>query len=265
MKNKTFFLSAAILLMAASCGSKKDAATQVDFSQVAVHSHNDYGQDEPFFGAFNAGTASIEADVYLVDTVVMLGHDSPTDRPIREGYLDPIKQAFEKNGGSVYPDGRGLQFMVDLKDGATDLRALEQLIEKEYKDCFDCVNNPGAAMLVITGDVIPASDFHLYKDFVFFDGRPNDTYTDEQLKRIPIISNSFSRYSHWKGNGQMKAEEREALKAVIDKVHAMGKKVRFWGFPDCPNAWRTSTEMGIDYINTDHPADVMEYIRLMGK
>ena len=52
---------------------------------------------------------------------------------------------------------------------------------------------------------------------------------------------------------------------AIDKAHAWGKKIRFWAFPDNPNAWRTAATMGIDYVNTDHPADVAEYFELIGK
>ena len=261
---KTLIAALAIVLTA-SCSRNKTAWMPTSLPQPAVHSHNDYAQQEPFYGAFRAEAASIEADIFLVDGEVMLGHDSPTKSSVREGYLDPIRKAFQENSGSVYPKGRGLQLLVDLKDGAPALVALQQLIEAEYKDCFDVRHNPGAACLVITGNKIEPSDYHLYADFVYFDSQPGVELTDEQLERVAMVSDYFGRYSKWKGNGTMKEEERKTLEGIIADVHAKGKKIRFWAFPDNPNAWRTAAEMGIDYINTDHPADVAEYFQLLGK
>ena len=255
-------IAALAIAMTVACSSSKTARLQTWLPQPAIHSHNDYDQQEPFYGAFRAGAASIEADVFLVDGQVMLGHDSPTRRSVRESYLNPIREAFRKNGGSVYPKGRGLQLLVDLKDGAPSLVALQQRIEAEYKECFDVRHNPGAARLVITGDKIKPNEFRLYADFVFFDSRPGAELTDEQLERVAMVSDYFGSYSKWKGNGTMKAEDQQKLSKVIEQAHAKGKKVRFWAFPDNPNAWRTAVEMGIDFVNTDHPADVAEYFQM---
>ena len=256
---------AMLMALATACGGDKTTGKHEGAPQVAFHSHNDYAQQEPFQGAFHAGAASIEADVFLVDSMIMLGHDSPTDQTISQVYLDPIREAFQRNGGSVYPNGQGLQLLVDLKDGAPALVALQQLIESEYKDCFDVRHNPGAARLVITGDKIKPDEFQLYADFVYFDSRPGMELSDSQLERVAMVSDYFGNYSKWKGNGTMKAEDEQKLRNVIEQAHAHGKKVRFWAFPDNPNAWRTAVEMGIDFINTDHPADVAEYFQLLGK
>lgn len=258
-------LAALTMALAAACSRSKSTQVETTLGQPAIHSHNDYAQQEPFEGAFRAGAASIEADVFLVDGRVMLGHDSPTGLAVREVYLNPIREAFRKNGGSVYPKGRGLQLLVDLKDGAPTLVALQKLIEEEYRDCFDVRHNPGAACLVITGDKIKPGEFHLYADFVYFDIRPGVELTDEELERVAMVSDYYGSYSKWKGNGAMKEEDRQKMGKVVEQAHEKGKKVRFWAFPDNPTAWRTAAEMGIDFINTDHPADVAEYFSLLGR
>ena len=38
---------------------------------TGIHSHNDYEQPRPFWGAYEAGAASIEADIWLVDGKLM--------------------------------------------------------------------------------------------------------------------------------------------------------------------------------------------------
>ena len=196
MTNTLRILPVALLLaLTAACGGDKAASRQEGAPQVAFHSHNDYAQQEPFQGAFRAGAASIEADVFLVDSTIMLGHDSPTDQTISQVYLDPIREAFRQNGGSVYPGGKGLQLLVDLKDGAPALVALQQLIEAEYKECFDARHNEGAARLVVTGDKIKPEEFAQYADFVYFDARPGQELTAGQLDRVALVSDYFGRYT----------------------------------------------------------------------
>ena len=258
-KIRTFM--AAVLLVLTACGARNNTLQEEAAGpQVEFHSHNDYAQAEPFYGAFRAGAGSIEADVFLVDSTVMLGHDSPTDHSIREGYLEPIRKAFLENDGSVYPDGRSFQLVVDLKDGVPALKALQKLIEEEYMPCFDVRNNPGAARLVITGNAVKPDEYHLYPDFVFFDTRPGVEFTDEQLERVAMVSDYFGNYSKWKGRDTLGIQDREVLRQVIEDAHARGKKIRFWAFPDNPLAWQTTIDLGIDFINTDHPAKVAEYL-----
>ena len=46
---------------------------------------------------------------------------------------------------------------------------------------------------------------------------------------------------------------RAELETVIDRAHAWGKPVRFWGAPEGTTVYYTFYDMGIDYLNTDHP------------
>ena len=100
---------------------------------------------------------------------------------------------------------------------------------------------------------------------MFFDARPDVTLTPAQLGRVAMISDYFGKYSKWKGNGPIPERDERKLRAIIDEAHKRGKKVRFWAFPDTPTAWKTAVSLGIDFINTDHPADVVEYFQLLGK
>ena len=257
---KNFLFSALTVMLFAACHSTTSSQA-ADKSGFAIHSHNDYEQDEPFWGAYNAGAASIEADIYLSDGQLMLGHDRASDKSLVEYYLDPIKDLFYKNGKKIRANGEMLQLLVDLKDTEQTLKVLEELIAKDYLECFDIKNNPSAVMIVITGDRVAPENFDKYQDFIYFDGHPEVEYTAEQLARIPMMSQYIRKYTAWKGNGKMNNQDEERLKEIISSVHQSGKKVRFWAFPDNPNAWRKSLELGIDYINTNHPADVAEYFK----
>ena len=40
-----------------------------------IHSHNDYWRDLPFWSALSVGCASIEADVWLINETLYVGHE----------------------------------------------------------------------------------------------------------------------------------------------------------------------------------------------
>ena len=50
------------------------AQSRVYSSVENVHSHNDYLQNVPFYTAYSARCASIEADVFLVDGELYVAH-----------------------------------------------------------------------------------------------------------------------------------------------------------------------------------------------
>ncbi|MBQ8047518.1 MAG: hypothetical protein IJ196_06315 [Prevotella sp.] len=267
---KQNILLAALLLMGlTSCSQAQKVAQKAD--AAGIHSHNDYSQERPFYGAYEAKAASIEADIFLIDGQFYVGHNEEDLRPeltLEAMYLDPLKENFEKNGQRAYPFGEPLQLLVDLKDGAETLGALQKMIEeKGYKQLFDTAKNPTAVKLVITGDQIVPEHFADYASFVLQDGRigvgENDAlakYTDEQLKYVPLVSQDFHDFSHWDGESEISPEERELLQSLVDEAHGKGVKIRFWAMPDTPLAWQLCLDLGADYINTDHPQQVRDWL-----
>ena len=60
---------------------------------VLIHSHNDYCRRAPFWQAYAQGVYSIEADVFLHDGRLLVGHDvedlSP-DMTFESLYVEPV-------------------------------------------------------------------------------------------------------------------------------------------------------------------------------
>lgn len=232
------------------------AGDKVYTAMSNVHSHNDYSQDVPFYRAYCARCASIEADIHLVNGVLYVGHnaeDVKPERTLQALYLDPIRQQMIQNGGSGYPDGHTFQLLIDLKtEGRATMKALETLL-LSYRDCFDTQANSGAVTIVITGNHPEPKDFNRYAPFIMYDGESDKTYTPEQLSRVALISVDYRKVSHWRGKGRMPNNDYSAVEQLTREAHALGKPIRFWASPDTPLAWTTFEEMGIDLINTDHP------------
>ncbi len=227
-----------------------------------AHSHNDYLRKRPFREAYENRFGSIELDVFLVDGRLCVAHTRMGIRrssTVESLYLEPLVEQIKLGGGRAYPDGGKLQFLIDLKTGGETLRALEELF-KPVRSYFDTEQTPDAVRLVISGSMPPPSRFSEYDTIFFFDGRAEVHYTDEQLARVAFFSAPLSGLTDWNGRNPLPEANRRKITAFVERIHSMGKKVRFWGCPDTETCWQTFIGLGVDYINTDDPAGLARFL-----
>jgi alkaline phosphatase len=229
-----------------------------------THSHNDYLQSQPFYTAHASHFASMEVDVFLENNELYVAHnkeDIDKKRTIERLYIEPILAQIKVNGNQkVYCDSGKLQLMIDLKtSGDPALKCLEAKL-KPIRHYFDVNNNPDAVQLVITGDAPSPERFKAFDDIFFFDGKRNTPYTPEQLKRVAFVSAGLHEFSKWNGLGRMVEEDYRRSKNFVDSVHHVGKRVRFWGNPDTKTCWQAFIKMGVDFLNTDSPAEMARFL-----
>jgi len=262
---------AALAALCAAVVSSAVASSEVDgggstgttVREIRIHSHNDYAQKRPFWGAYEAGADSIEADVFLVDGELLVAHSRKglkKANTLRRLYLEPLREVMRKNGGRVRANGKPLQLVIDLKSGKPALDALLTLIEQEgFRECFDIRKNPSAVRLSVGGDISKIKDFLDYPDFVFFSVPSSRKLDDGQYKRVSWISDYARTHTKWR-SGAMAEGDKKKIRAAAAQAHAKGVPYRLWGFPDHPEAWQLSRELGLDYINTDHPSAVAAFM-----
>ncbi|MDR2282055.1 MAG: alkaline phosphatase [Sphingobacterium sp.] len=234
-----------------------------------LHSHNDYTSNHPFALAYGLGFGSIEVDLFLVDGELYVAHDREeivVANTFDRLYLQPILGAFaESKDGYLYPQRGQLQLLIDPKaDGEQVLQVLAQKINA-HRHLFDSKNNPKAVKLVISGDRPSPEDFHRFDEVFFFDGEWGQQYSPAQLERIGLFSASFKQFSEWNGLGRLTQQDSLQVKNVVDSVHRLGKKIRFWATPDSKTTWYEWMKMGIDYINTDKPMEAAQFIHAYDK
>lgn len=230
----------------------------------AGHAHNDYYNTPPFYLAHQHHFGSIEADVFAVDGVLYVAHDReeiPSFGTLEETYILPIVETFRQHGGKSWPD-RDAAFilLVDLKTSAEPAMGLLVSLLEKYPDVFDHRVNSHAAKVVVSGNFPEPDQFDHYPPFIWFDGRVDIIYTPQQLQRVALISMSARSGSSWDGLGEIPADEISRLTAIVDRVHTMGKKIRFWATPDTPEVWKALYEMGVDFINTDKIAELETFL-----
>lgn len=224
------------------------------YSVNNVHAHNDYEYNIPFVQAFGLGIGSIEADVILRNDTLYVSHD---ERDIEKRrlyfethYIQPLANAQETG------KGRPLILLIDLKTEATStLAKVVSIIEK-----YPSLTYNQDIQFVITGNQPPAEIFHQYPQWVRFDGRLNNPSHFQHLDRIGMFSANFRDYTKWNGKGLIPATERQKIQEAVNRVHAAGKKIRFWASPDVINSWYVFMDMKIDFINTDHVEELAVFM-----
>ncbi len=250
------FRNITLSIIALSC--LNNLCFAANFNTPLIHSHNDYRQKVPFYQSYSQDIDIIEIDVYLnKKNQVVVAHDIeelPTAPGIIDLYINPIVKLFRQNGGKARKDGyKPLTYLIDIKDdGDKTLKSLISILKK-YPDVFNPDVNPNAVRVVISGNKPNQSDFNKYPDYIQFDGTTGTVYTDDQLERIAMISDSFKRYSSWNGKGIPVKEDKIKLDSLINAVHAIDKPIRFWAAPDGLTAWNTLFTIGADIIGTDKP------------
>ena len=233
---------------------------QTVYTSANAHSHNDYLQHTPFYQAFNEQFGSIEADIHLRNGLLLVAHDSADVKinlTLENLYLLPILQAVKRNGGYVYKDSsRKLQLLIDIKtDSIHTLDALIQLLKK-----YPAIIHNNSIRIAITGNRPHQKLYSSYPSFIWFDGNANVNYSKQALSKIVMLSDDFSEYTRWYGNGKIPDSARIIVTTLINNAHRLKKPIRFYGCPDNANAWKEMIRLKVDFLNTDHIEALSDFL-----
>ena len=218
-----------------------------------VHAHNDYEQPIPFWQAYHAGAGSIEVDVWMAQQQIWVAHDSvQLTRKFETLYGIPLLELAQKN------QLRSFQLVIDLKSHWNQVwPVLHPWLESNQQLWYP----KGPVKLVFSGAMPESKDWANLPTYVYFDGRPQKTYSDEAWQRIAMVSDSFTRYVRWNGKGIPTERERLALERVIQEVHQKNRPIRFWATPDDRTAWIYLTGLGVDFLNSDRVVEASQYLQ----
>ncbi len=249
-----------------------------------IHSHNDYWRDVPFWSALSVGCASIEADVWLVNDTLYVGHElaalSPA-RTLKSLYIDPIMSVLNrtnpetafysgsssttKNGLYDTASGQTVALFIDLKTpGATTfpvvIDALQPLRDAGYLTTFNgtAVTN-GPITVIGTGNTpLDQVEGVSPRDY-FYDA--NLALLSTELTNItaevsPIASAQFSKYIGAINGSDFNQTQLQTLREHISYAESKGIMGRYWDTPAWPistrNAvWRTLITEGVGLLNAD--------------
>ncbi|KAJ3559758.1 hypothetical protein NM688_g139 [Phlebia brevispora] len=249
-----------------------------------IHSHNDYWRDVPVLTALSFGVASVEADVWLVNGTLFIGHEEQaltTSRTFDSLYVQPILKALTEqnpitkftgpqashNGPFDTSGGTPLQLLVDVKTDGTEalpfiLQALEPLRSKGYLTTFANGTLTQSAVTVVGTGNSPLDGVKALSPRDYFFDAPLTQLTDPSLNTTwdptlsPLASTDYEPAVGWNGLGNISEAQLANIVTFVGDAHARGIAARFWDTPGWPiharNAvWKVLLDNGADWLNAD--------------
>lgn len=231
-----------------------NGVAQLQFATSYIHSHNDYLQEKPLLGALEAGAKSIEIDVFLINDSLFVAH---TQREIKNTntlenlYILPLKTYLDRN-----QQIHEFHLMIDIKsEPVSSLNAIQKCL-KNYPDIF----SKEGVQVIISGNRPKPESYTSYADFIWFDARSPSDIDEQRGKRIAMISQNISKFTQWRGRGNIPENDKRELVEFINESHRKNKPVRLWNTADNETTYKFLSSIGVDYINTDHPKELRKYL-----
>lgn len=234
-------------------------------AQVLIHSHNDYVHTKPFFEAYKADAYSIEADIYVRESNLMVAHAANEIKPgitIEKLYLEPLTKIIAGKMKAKNAVNKTLPvILVDFKD---DYKAMMPVFLEKLQDMQKRLRAKGAdtmPLFVVSGNRPPSDSFSTYPYYIQFDGRPYEQYEPAALAKVAFISDQYLKYSSWNGKDAPGPTDSATIVRLVQTIHEKGKMLRLWNTPDTEQGWKAFREMGVDIINTDQPANCRKFFK----
>jgi alkaline phosphatase len=174
-------------------------------------------------------------------------------------YLEPLLHELKKN------KSRRIKLLVDIKEyPELSLKLLLQEIEPLIQYLSTPNENKQLVILISGKRPVPA-EYKNYPGYLFFDDDLKLIHTVAEWERVGQVSLPFTKYSAWKGENTIEAEDRKGLQHTIDSVHHAGKTIRFWAAPDNEASWLLQMQIGVDLIGTDNIDELAGFLRKRSK
>jgi hypothetical protein len=170
---------------------------------VPVHSHNDYWRHIPLFEALGSGCISVEADVHLRDSDLLVGHTSTSlndASTLRSMYLQPLQRMLEEQNAHI-TDGawRGLYnkaprqsvvLLIDHKTAGAETFAelhaqLQPLRDLDYLTYWNGTERIMRPLTVVASGNAP------FSSVTALDPTHRDIFWDAQLDRLTSVDDNY--------------------------------------------------------------------------
>ncbi|MGC8989946.1 MAG: phosphatidylinositol-specific phospholipase C/glycerophosphodiester phosphodiesterase family protein, partial [Verrucomicrobiia bacterium] len=237
----------------AQAGETKPGPVGKPVPLARAHAHNDYEHARPLLDALDCGFCSFEADVHLVDGELLVAHDrirTRPDRTLTALYLEPLRRRVLENGGRVYRGGPVCTLLIDIKsEGEPTYEVLHRQLTR-FSDVLTTFADgkiaTNALIVLISGNCPRETITVQPLRYAACDGRKADLDSDVPVTLVPLVSERWGGLFKWRGTGPMPESEHALLRALVDKAHARGRRIRFWGTPDTPEFWRVIYDARVD-------------------
>jgi hypothetical protein len=226
------------------------------------HSHNDYWRNRPLLDALQLGFKSVEADVFLVNGALLVGHSrnelSP-EKTLESLYLKPLLTLMQQNK-KLYRQQSVLYLYIDIKtEGKTTYEQLMPVLTR-YRQLL--VNpqdkgRKGMVKVILTGNYPQELVLADKQRLVYLDGKVEELPQKLKADFFPVVNGNWAKFFTWKGEGPMPPAEARQLAAWNTQALQNGQQIRFWNMPEqrqdqVRSIWQELLKYPSVLIGTDH-------------
>ncbi len=234
---------------------------------MRAHAHNDFQHKRPLLDALDCGFCSIEADIFLRNGQLLVGHvpaELRPERTLEKLYLDLLRERVKANGGRVFAGGPTITLLIDVKTEAKETYAALHSVLERYAD-FLSITCDGklevkAVTVVVSGNRAREAMTAQAVRYASIDGRLADLDSTAPSQLIPWISDSWTTAFKWRGEGPMPNDERDKLREIVRKAHLHGRRVRFWATPEKVSVWKELLAADVDLIGADRLNELQQFL-----
>ncbi|KAK6005922.1 hypothetical protein QM012_007564 [Aureobasidium pullulans] len=244
---------------------------------VPLHSHNDYWRRIPLFEALGSGCISVEADIHLRNSDLLVGHKSSQLHPkldLRNMYLDPLERMLRaRNDNRTIEDWQGIfsraskqtvVLLVDHKTAGVGTHAMLSTQLQPLRDLGYLTHWNGTARILRPLTIVATGNAPFYNDNVY-----RDIFFDADLGHLTSahdtadhyfynISNSYYASRTWDKalSRDARTRSRHEIASQIEAAELRGLLARYWNTPAKPlnmrdMVWRTLVEQDVGVLNMD--------------
>lgn len=184
---------------------------------------------------------SVEADIFLVEGELRVGHRASELRPgrtLRNLYLEPLAKRIAENRGAVYGDGRELWLLIDVK---SEPRETYRTLRGELARCrelFTTFRANGverrAVTVIVSGERAPELLREEAERFATLDARFAELGSSALAGLTLLVSEDWAKHFAWRGVGEFSSNEPAKLGEMVARAHASGCVFGIpWTAPNC--------------------------------
>ncbi|SPJ74101.1 uncharacterized protein FTOL_03831 [Fusarium torulosum] len=238
---------------------------------VPIHSHNDYERSIPLIDALGSGCISVEADVHLKHSDLLVGHSTlslRSGKTLQSLYLKPLQRMIEAQNAGRSGEWRGLfdmapkqtlTLLIDFKTKGSKIfdKLEEQLQPLRDLDYLTYWNGTARVMRPLT---IVATGNAPFDSVLGMNATHRDIFWDAKLERLFSMEDDFdtnpptyrfnrsnSYFASTKfqnavlftshsnsGVDALPSRERDMTSTQIEQATSRGLLARYWDTPSHP-------------------------------
>ena len=237
-------------------------------STRVISSGNLNNKDE-IWNLLGHGVSCYEADVMyiygeLFVTASMPDSVSHTVPLFSDAYLFPLFSNLKKNGNSIISGDNRESFILlnvhnELKKTNKELKSMIGPLKGLITYNSDGLHEGKVRLLVKNKEFREeiAKDGYICLGLV---GNMSDIESGLEYFQMPLIELDFSELTTWSGAGNIPFPDYVKIKELVNKIHQKGRKISVINCPNHKTAWEVLITSKVDFINTNDPINVCNYL-----